>query len=402
MIDNNIILVENKRDFTNTVSVSLMFKGGSFSETKENCGIGNLFADVWLKSNKILEISEYFGGNIDVKIGGYFLEVTLSSPTEHIDKLIEYFENFLVNPIFDEAIFNREKANRFEEIKAIMDNPNSVAKINFYKAIYKGYPYELSSIGTEETIENISLEDVKTYYKENILLNRMKGSIVGNYSENTIKNINTIISKLDLGDEFNFPTNKIEFKENYIEEINQKIKQAKLMIAYDAPTVGNRHYEALKVLNDILGGGMSSRYFKEIRKNSSYAYSVNSAYPSQVSVSRFIVSAGLDYNNVQSAIDKISEINKNLAKTLTDSEIEKAKKSIVGSILIDSQKNSRIAWQMSFFETNGLGADYYNRYISNLKNIKKENILEAAEYLNKNKVVYVLKPDPNSKVFEEN
>ena len=401
MADNSFKLSEKKRDFTKTATLSLMVKGGSFSEDSSNCGIGNLFADVWLKSNKILEVSEFYGGTIDVKITNYYLEIVLSSPTEYINKLLEDFESFLINPNFDDDIFNREKINRIDEIKAIMDNPNAIAKMNFDKAIYKGYPYEHPLFGTEETIEKISLEDIKNYYKENIVINRMVGALVGNYDEKDAESIKSIILKIRKGKDFTFQCENQEFKEDYIEEVNQKIKQAKLFIGYNAPIVGSPHYESLKVLNDILGGGMSSRYFKEIRKKSGYAYSVGSAYPSQVCVSRFLIQAGLDYENVESAIKKIDEINKNLMETITDEEVEKAKKSIVGSILIDSQKNSRLAWQMAFFATNGMGADYYDRFIEKLKSIKKEDLKEAVAYLNDKKVVYVLKPDPNSKVGEE-
>ena len=138
---------------------------------------------------------------------------------------------------------------------------------------------------------------------------------------------------------------------------------------------------------------MSSRYFTEIRKNSSYAYAVGAGYPSRYCSSRFFISMGLDYKNVESAINKIEEINFNLKDTITEQEIEKAKKSILGSSLMETQSNGSLAWTMAFFETMGLGADYYEKYVDVLKHIKKEDLIKAAEIFKGSKAVYILKPE---------
>lgn len=179
-----------------------------------------------------------------------------------------------------------------------------------------------------------------------------------------------------------------------MEVVDNRIKQAKLYIGYTAPAANQENYEELKVLTDILGGGMSSRYFTEIRKNSSYAYAVGAGYPSRYCSSRFFVSMGLDYENIDEAVKKVEEINLNLDKTITEKEIEKAKKSMASSALMENQSNSSLAWTMAFYETVGLGADYYNKLVDLVqqKHINKESLLKASEIFKGNKVIYVLKP----------
>ena len=90
----------------------------------------------------------------------------------------------------------------------------------------------------------------------------------------------------------------------------------------------------------------------------------------------------------------MEEINLNLDKTITEKEIEKAKKSMASSALMENQSNSSLAWTMAFYETVGLGADYYNKLVDLVqqKHINKESLLKASEIFKGNKVIYVLKP----------
>lgn len=393
MVSESFKLIEKKRDFTNSVSIQLMIKGGLFSEDKSNNGIGTLFANSWVKSNKILESAEFYGGSISASVSPFALEVNLSIPSEYVDEVYDDFDNFLTNPVFSEEIFNREKGSQIDEIKASEDNPNTIAKNSFMSYIYEGTPYAMPVIGHIPNIEKLKLEDIKEYYDDNIKSGRMTAVIVGNYSDNLTERLRSTLSKIDKGRAFKYDCDsKMEVGEKRVEETDKRIKQAKLYIGYESPDATSSDYASLKVLNDILGGGMSSRYFTEIRKNSSYAYAVGSAYPSMICASRFFIFMGLDYKNVDEAVKKVEDINKNLSKTITEEEIDKAKKSIVGSALMETQSNRGTAWVMAFFETVGLGANYYERYVETLKHVDKKSLDKVSEIFNKPKFVYVLKP----------
>ena len=96
MAENNGAAVLTKhRDFTKTVTIQLMIKGGLFAENKENNGIGSLFSRVWVKSNKVLETVEFYGGSVSAKVSPFALEVRLSVPSDKIDKVYNDFAAFL-------------------------------------------------------------------------------------------------------------------------------------------------------------------------------------------------------------------------------------------------------------------------------------------------------------------
>ncbi len=393
MLNNGITLVEKKRDFTGTVTVSIFIKGGLFTENKGNNGIGNLMSRVWVMSNKILETSEFYGSYISAKLTPYALEVSFSAPTEVIDKIYSDFEQFILAPEFDKQIFDREKSLMLEELVAKYNRPNNVAYDGFMAAVFDGMPYAMPTSGKKDSVENISFDDIKKYYKEQFVGANMVVSVAGKYDQSFVNNLKATLSKFDKGELLTVNCdNSTLTQSKRIEETDNKIQQAKLYIGYNAPDVSSPDYPALKVLTELLGGGMSSRYFEEIRKNSGYAYSVGAGYPSRMCSSRFFISAGLDYANVESALQKFDDINMNLESSLTDEEIERAKRGILGSALMETQTNSSVAWNMAFFETMGLGADYYDKYVETLKTIDKQKILKAAESLTKEKVIYILKP----------
>ena len=400
MIENEsgATLVTKKRDFTKTVTIQLMVKGGLFAENEENNGIGTLFSRVWVKSNKILETIEFYGGNISAKVSPFALEVRLSVPTSELDKVYSDFEQFLVNPEFKKDIFEREKQQHIDELKTSLDNPNLIAQNGFMALAFEGMPYAMPLEGEEKSVENIKYEDIASYYKNNMKSSYIVAVIAGNFQDDLEGKVKATLSKLEKGSPFTYNCeNSFIMEDKYKEVVDTRIQQAKVYIGYNAPDAKSEDYAALKVLTDILGGGMSSRYFTEIRKNSSYAYAVGAGYPSRFCSSRFFVSMGLDYSNVDSAIKKIEEINLNLDKTITEQEIDKAKKSILGSTLMETQSNGNLAWNMAFFETVGLGANYYEKYVDILKNIKKEDLLKAAEIFKGKKAVYILKPENKAK-----
>ena len=146
--------------------------------------------------------------------------------------------------------------------------------------------------------------------------------------------------------------------------------------------------------SEIMGGGMSSYYFNILRQEKGYAYAVGAFYPSRICSSRFVSFIGLDYSNVKNAIDDIKDINKNATKMISDDDVEKAKNYMLGRILTESQSTQKRSWYAAFFENLGLGYDYFDQYIENLKKVSLKDVKKASENLfNKPTTTFVLKPE---------
>lgn len=383
------------RDFTETVSVTMFIKGGIFRENLENNGIGNLFANVWVKSSDLLNTMEFYGGSIRASLSSDYLELVLSIPYEHFNKIIGKLDNFINKPVFDEKVFNVEKNIVLKAIESIKDNPNALAVKNFNKLSYGDFPYSMDTTGTINSVKNLTLNDIKMYYKKNIDGSNMVVSVAGKFTEEDKKNLIEIFSKLPEGKKVKIDCIGSELKQDKrLEDTDDKIQQAKLYLGFDAPSVHDSNYVSLKVLSEIMGGGMSSLFFEILRKDYGYAYAVGAFYPSKLCKSRWTGYIGLDYKNVESSINTMKSLIETAEERIDDVRIENVKNYMIGKLLNDYQTNSKIAWYASFYETMGLGHNFMEKYIDSIKKVDKEKVINAANLLKNSKsAIYILKPD---------
>lgn len=395
MLDNGAKFVEIPREYTETISIVMFVKGGLFRETVHNNGIGNLFSSVWVKSSKLLDKIEFYGGSIGASITNDYLELSVSVPYDNFKYIIDDLKEFIAAPKFDKNIFMVQKKLVLSAIESIKDNPNSLAMKGFNKLAYKDFVYAMDSIGTKESVEKIEFDDLKAYYEKNINGADAVISIAGKFTDKDIEQLRKIFSLIPKGEKIKIDCSGSQIDEDrFLEETDDKIKQAKLFLGIDAPGASQSEYIPLKVLSDLMGGGMSSMYFEKLRKEKGYAYSVGSFYPSRICNARWVAYIGLDYSNVDDSLKTMKGLLNTIEKDVDDKRIENVKNYVIGRILIESQTNSKIAWYSSFFETLGLGYDFMDKYIDLLKHVDKKEILMAAEMLLKNKsAIYVLKPE---------
>lgn len=393
MLNNGIKLINIKRDFTQTVTITFFIKGGVVRETENNNGVGSMFARVWLKSSPLLEILEFYGGAINASVNSDFFESSLSLPTEHLDKLLNPYSDLILKPVFNADYFERERQFQLEEIKAADDSPQQKAFKGFLKATYDNGPYSLTSEGTEKSLKNLKIEDIKNYYNDMFNGANITVAVAGNFSDIQLEHIKNIFSQIKTGEKYDFQCSDFTIKETKkIEEEDKRSEQAKMFVGYNAPNARHEDYTPLKVLNEILGGGMSSRYFSVLRKDHGFAYSVGTFFSSKLCSSRFTGYIGLEYSNTEKAQSLMEDINKNASQNIDVNELEKAKNSILGRTLIESQTNSKTAWYACFYENLNLGYDYFDKYVNEVRAVTAEQVKHVAKkYLLDKKTTYILK-----------
>lgn len=392
LLDNGVKFIEIERDYTETLSVVFFVRGGTVRETEANSGIGSLFSSVWVKSSDLLKEIEFYGGGVYSSVGTDFVETTFSIPSEYFEKLIDSYGELILNPKIDDKIFEHDKNLQKEGIKASQDSPDARAFKGFMSATYKNHPYGLNSEGTIETVDKLTAEDMRKYGKELLQGSNITVAVAGKYTPKQLEKLKSLFAKLPKGKPFTAECEKSAIKKDVkIEEIDDNLQQAKLFVGYTAPSASAEDYPAVKLISDILGGGMSSRYFNVLRKDKGYAYSVGAYYPSRICSSRYIAHIGLEEKNIKDALETIENLNRNFINDLTETELDSVRNYVLGKILIDSQTNSKQAWYACFFENAGLGSEYFGNYIDILKGITIEDIKKAAKIFEGPKTVYILK-----------
>ena len=165
--------------------------------------------------------------------------------------------------------------------------------------------------------------------------------------------------------------------------INQKIKDlqtAWLFMGWQAASVQEkRDFVTLKVINTILGSGLSSRLYRNLRESDGLAYQLGSVYSPKMLGGIFMAYIGTNPNTLECSREKmLTEINKLKSEFVSDAELQNAKDRLKGGFIIALETNSEKASNAGFFEAYGFGYDFLNTYIKMIDEVTASDIVKVA------------------------
>lgn len=375
------------------VAINIFLKDGAIDEPIK--GLTNITTSLMGKkttsktSQEINEVFENVGGFLRFKTYGDFITISIATKKANIKESIDTLKDILTNSVFEEETLEIEKQNVLSTLKSRKERPFDFTFDNLRKILYKNTPYEISSLGTEESVKSISLEDVKKRYAD-ILNQEPIISVVADNLEDedleTIKSVLDIFSKSQ-----GTPPANICPKVDKDEVINIKRggAQASIMCGYDAPLpIDKNEYFAFKVLNAMLGNGMSSILFKILREEKGYAYAVNSSISTNIYCSKMIAYIGTSVEKSQSALEDLNDIIKNLE--IDEEDITLAKQKLIGNFSLEHQTRFSKSYTMGYYELIGLGKDAFLDYENLVNKVSKEDIEHVYKtYINHHKCVVV-------------
>lgn len=375
------------------VAINIFLKGGAMDEPIK--GLTNITTSLMGKkttsktSQEINEVFENVGGFLRFKTYGDFITISIATKKANIKESIDTLKDILTNSVFEEETLEIEKQNVLSTLKSRKERPFDFTFDNLRKILYKNTPYEISSLGTEESVKSIYLEDVKKRYAD-ILNQEPIISVVADNLEDedleTIKSVLDIFSKSQ-----GTPPVNICPKVDKDEVINIKRggAQASIMCGYDAPLpIDKNEYFAFKVLNAMLGNGMSSILFKILREEKGYAYAVNSSISTNIYCSKMIAYIGTSVEKSQSALEDLNDIIKNLK--IDEEDITLAKQKLIGNFSLEHQTRFSKSYTMGYYDLIGLGKDAVFDYENLVNKVSKEDIEHVYKtYINHHKCVVV-------------
>ena len=156
--------------------------------------------------------------------------------------------------------------------------------------------------------------------------------------------------------------------------------QAQIFMAALAPPLTHPDYPALKVMTAILGGGMASRFFSDLRDTQALAYSTGAQYPPRLDTSAFVAILGTAPANVPKAEAALKE---HLARIQNEpasaEEVAVARSYVVGSQAMDRRTNARQAWYLAVAELAGVGYEFFDVYAANVKKVTPADVQRVAK-----------------------
>jgi predicted Zn-dependent peptidase len=156
--------------------------------------------------------------------------------------------------------------------------------------------------------------------------------------------------------------------------------QAQIFMSTLAPPLTHPDYPALKVMSAILGGGMASRFFSELRDQQALAYATAALYPPRLDTGSFVAVLGTGPDNVAKAEAALKDqLRRIQQEPASEQEVAIARSYVVGTQQMDRRTNARQAWYLAAAELAGLGHDYFDKYAAAVKKVTPADVTRVAK-----------------------
>ncbi len=342
------VVLDHLADF-NSAAVGIWVRTGAVNEEKRISGISHLIEHMMFKGTEkrnalqIAEDVDKIGGQINAFTGKEATCYYIKTLSDNLDTSLEILLDMFTNSVFDKTELEREKLVVMEEMKMINDAPDELALDIIGEEIFKGLPLGNSIIGTPASLKRIKQSTIREYINKQYTKDSIVVSVAGKFDENKV------CEKLEKELDFLNPEKpEPEYpKIGYVPSFKVKVKdieQSHLCLAARSIRLDDDRYYALTVLNNIMGGSMSSRLFQSIREKKGLAYSVFSANSSASRMGFFNIYAGIGHEKVRDTVRAIKEELALLQQnSVSEDELSKAKEQLKSGYIFGQENvNSRM------------------------------------------------------------
>ncbi len=376
-LENGLTVLFEKRNLP-VVSVSTACKFGSEFESLHLKGVAHFIEHLVFKGTKnktVNEISEEVekkGGIINAFTGEEFTCFWNKLPSKYLSTAINITSDLALNPLFDKEALERERAVILEEIKMYNDNPQFYV-LNKIKELLYEKPFGLFGAGTAETMKAISRNDVLNVFKNSYSTNNMVLTVVGDADFDEICELARIFPKIEKKVEERKPI----MKNSELIKKRKDVEQANLVLGYHAPNLIDKRRYAAEIMDAILGRGMSSRLFQEIREKRGLAYAVKGMLEQDKNYGYEMIYIGTVKKKVKEVKELILKEIKKIYK-LEKRDLNEAKEQLIGLRQVE-RENSEQAMIGLILEENAGDVEEYYKYEDRINAIKLEEVRKLSK-----------------------
>ena len=373
--------------------ISGIIKTGTIYDPIDKIGLASICASVMRSGGTVSrepdvlnEELESMAASVEVGMSPEYGSVSLSTMAEDIEKGLEIFADVLRNPAFREDKLDLRKQQAIEAIRRRNDNPIQLAWRNFSSILYgKEHPFGWYS--EIETVESITVEDLKAFHSKYYHPNNIMLSITGDFdTESLINQLETVFAGWIMND-IDYPDIPT-VESTYIPSVNhiqKDLPQTTMLIGHLGikRTPDFPDFFALSVMNDILGeGGFTSRLMKQVREKHGLAYMVGSLMQTSLYTNpgEWFAYCGSSSEKTAQAMSLIIEIIREIRENpVSDEELQLTKDSLINSFVFGFESSSQIAFQQMMLAYREFDPDFLKTYTDNIAKVTAEDVQAVAE-----------------------
>lgn len=381
VLNNGISIVTEAERYFYSVTIGIWVKNGSRHESPRENGVSHFIEHMLFKGTEkrsALDIAK----EID-SIGGVINAFTTREATcyyvkvmkEHLEKALDLLTDIFLNSLFDVTEFEREKEVILQEIRMVEDTPDDYIHDLFYETFWRDFPLGRPVIGSSETVSVLTSDDLIRYMKNAYTSDRIVIAASGNIDHDELtQRFHEDFS--DIGRGGYFANAGVPVFSSNVALQKKRLEQVHLCLGTKGVSGTSDRRHAAYILNAVLGDGMSSRLFQEVRENRGLAYSVYSYLSSYEDAGLLGVYAGTSLKNLPEVLKIIvAELKRLKTEPLSEEELVSATEQIKGNIVLGLENSEA---RMQRLANNEI---YFGRNIPVRELLKKIDGVTSADVL---------------------
>ena len=342
-LDSGITVVTEKMAEVRSVSVGFWFDVGGRDEPTEIAGASHFLEHLLFKgtptrtAKDIADAFDAVGGDINAFTGKEYTCYYARVLDDDLPMAFEVLSDMVTNSLIDPHEFESERKVILEEIAMHEDAPDELVHDLFYRSLWDDHPLGRPVLGFNETIGSVTRDRVERYWRERYGPVNLVVAAAGNIEHDSL--VRRIESTFPaVGSSRTLRTGEAP-RASYGANVHRRsTEQAHIVVGCEGLSRTHDDRYALAVLDTVLGGGMSSRLFQEVREKRGLAYSVYSYRAMFADTGAIAIYAGTTPQNARTVIDIIvSELQSVVADGITEAELARAKGHLKGSLVLASE-----------------------------------------------------------------
>jgi len=384
-LPNGLTIITEEMEHIRSASIGIWIKTGSRDEDLQWNGISHFIEHMVFKgtqnrsAEEIARQVDSIGGNMDAFTAKECVCFNVKVLDEHVPIAMDVLSDLVLNPVFDVQDIARERGVILEEIKMDEDNPDYLVHEIFTQNFWKDHPLGKPILGTKDTVKRFDREPVADFYAQRFSPGNVTICAAGHLKHREFVDLVAKHFQHMKPVKNCFHSSQPKIVPRIIMRNKKALEQVQICIGVPSHPIAHEQRHASYILNTLLGGGMSSRLFQNIRERQGLAYAIYSDLSPYRDTGCLSVYAGTSRESASKVVQSVvSEFRKLKQERVPEDELRRAKDQLKGSLMLSLESStarmSNLARQEMYFDR-FYGLD---ELIQKIEDVKAEDLQRLA------------------------
>jgi zinc protease len=386
-LGNGMTVLVRENPTAPVVAISLMVGMGTRWETRQNAGISNFLqlmvvrGTTSLDGTQIASAADRMGGSIDAYGDADYSEIAATALSRFWGEMLDLVAEVGLRPSIPDGTTQAVRDFLVRQIRNRAEKPYDAAFDSLMARTYGDHPYAWDPLGLKESLERMDRAALLAHYRRHYVPGAMVLAVSGKVkSAEVVARAERLFGAVPAAPVPAPSTMAVPAPATARTVLTVPGAQAQILMGGLAPSLTDPDLAAMKVVSTVLGGGLASRFFSELRDKQGLAYTTAAREPMRVGAGYFLALLGTAPANKEKAETALREqLERIQRQAVSDEELRVAKAYVLGSLAMDRRTNARQAWYMASLEVAGVGHEFLDRYVAQVRAVTKADVQLAAQ-----------------------